>query len=90
MEPDVDEVPSRRITQRRDALKDAMLAAIGVVGGTVEFLRKGKFDWETIVWVLVSLTGLRTYWKKRHKDSWWPPLEDAREPQTTGRSTDEI
>jgi hypothetical protein len=85
-----DEVPSRRITQRRTALRDALVAAIGVVGGAVEFLRKGKVDWETIGWTLVFLAGVYTYWKKRHKDPWWPPLEDAPEPQSTGQSTSDI
>jgi hypothetical protein len=71
-----DEVPSARITERRDALREALIAAAGVVGGTLEAFRKGRVDWETLGWILIFITGVYAYWKKRHDDPWTPPLHD--------------
>jgi hypothetical protein len=72
-----DEVPSQRITERRDALKEALLALLGIAGGAVEAFRKGRLDWETVGWILVFLVAVRAYWKKRHRDPWTPPLDEG-------------
>jgi len=77
-----EEVPSRRITERRKGLKEALWAALGIGAGTVEALRKGNADWETLGWVLVFVVGVWTYWKKRHEDPWSPPIEDVPDPHS--------
>jgi hypothetical protein len=41
-----DEMPNRRITRRRESLKDALVAAISLAFGATEAVRKGRLDWE--------------------------------------------
>jgi hypothetical protein len=72
-----EEIPSRRITERREALKEALLAGLGIAGGLTEVARKGRIDFETLGWLVVFLFGVYSYWRKRHEDPWTPPAEDT-------------
>jgi hypothetical protein len=76
-----DEMPNRRITQRRQSLKDALIAAISVVAGGSEALRKGRLDWETLGWAVVFILSVVGYWKGRHEDPRNPPLRHASRKQ---------
>jgi len=60
-----DEVPNRRITERRSNLKEAALASLGIAGGVSEAIRKGGPDWETLAWILVFAVGAYSYWQQR-------------------------
>jgi hypothetical protein len=76
-----DEVPNRRVTERRSNLKESVLAFLGIVGGVSEAIRKGGPDWETLGWAIVFVVGIYNYWRKRHEDPFTPPIEPS-EPRT--------
>ena len=71
-----DEMPSRRITERRKELLWAVFAAASLFGGYKDFEAHHRFDWSLILWAIVFLVSLGTYWKKRHPDPWSPPVEE--------------
>jgi len=77
-----DEMPNRRITRRRESLKDALVAAISVAFGATEAFRKGRLDWETLGWATVFTLSVIGYWKGRHDDPWNPPDKDLKEPSS--------
>ena len=74
-----DQVPNRRITERRSELKDALVAAICLGAGVTEAVRKGHVDWETLTWAVVFILSVVGYSKKRHEDPWNPPDVDGKE-----------
>ena len=76
-----EEIPNRRITERRDSLREAMFGLLGVVGGIQTFLRKGHLDWETLWWAFVFVIGISVYLQKRHEDPWDPPVNDNQKSQ---------
>jgi len=78
-----DEMPNRRITQRRRELRDALIAAISLFAGGTEAFRKGRLDWETVGWAVVFVLSVLGYWKGRHEDPWNPPNQDVGVEQTT-------
>jgi hypothetical protein len=77
-----DEMPNRRITQRRHELTDALIAAISLVAGGERAFRKGRLDWETLGWAAVFVLSILGYWKGRHEDPWNPPTQDVAAEQT--------
>ena len=74
-----DQVPNRRITQRRQDLKDAMVAAVSLVAGTSEAFRQGRLGWNTLFWAIIFILGVWGYWRGRHEDPWDPPDIDGKE-----------
>jgi hypothetical protein len=75
-----EEMPNRRITERRKSLKDALIAAISLFVGTAQALRKGRLDWETLGWAAVFILSILGYWKGKHEDPWNPPIERSEPP----------
>jgi len=75
-----DEIPNRRITRRRQSLKDPLVAVISVASGAAEALRKGRLDWETLGWATVFILSVTSYWSGRHSDPWNPPDKDLKDP----------
>jgi hypothetical protein len=73
-----DEMPSRRITERRKELLSALYAALCVVGGYAD--AGGHFKWSLIAWAFLFVASLRSYWKARHADPWNPPIESIEPP----------
>ena len=86
-----DQIPNRRMTQRRDSFKSALISIWSVLFGSVEVWRTGRIGWETLGWTVVFVLSVHTYWKARHEDPWNPPDEDGMERHygaldKTGRS----
>jgi len=73
------QIPNRRITRRRQNLKDAVIAAISLVGGGFDALHKGRVGWGTLGWAVVFGLSIMGYWRGRHQDPWDPPDEDGKE-----------
>lgn len=73
-----DQIPNRRITERRQAFKDALIAAISLAAGGTEAIRKGHIDWETWMWAIVFILSVAGYWKRRHEEPWNPPDVDGK------------
>jgi hypothetical protein len=80
-----DEFPNRRITERRTALKDALIAIISLVVGGTQALRSGRVDWETLAWGVVFVISVIDYSRRRHSDPWSPPLKDSPQPTQENR-----
>jgi hypothetical protein len=74
-----DEVPNRRITQRRQSLKDALVATICLVAGGGEAIHSGRIGWNTLFWAIVFILSVSNYWRGRHEDPWDPPDVDGKE-----------
>src|ERR1700690_1485233 len=74
-----EQIPNRRITQRRESLKSAVIALISLVAGASDAFRKGRLDWGTLGWAIVFVLSLHSYWKGRHEDPWNPPEVDRKE-----------
>jgi len=75
-----DEMPSRRITERRKELLSALYAALSLLGGYVDFKAHHHFEWFLIIWAFLFLASLGNYWKNRHPDPWNPPIEGIEPP----------
>jgi len=73
-----DQVPNRRITDRREALKSAVIALISFAAGASEAFQKGRIGWGTLVWGIVFVLSAHSYWKARHEDPWNPPDADGK------------
>lgn len=73
-----DQIPNRRITQRRQNLKNAPLAAVSLVAAVSEASHRGRMDRNTFFWSLVFVLSVSGYWKGRHEDPWNPPDVDAK------------
>lgn len=73
-----DQIPNRRITQRRQNLRDALIAAVSLVAGASEAYRKG-FDWNMLLWAAIFILSVLGYWQGRHEDPWNPPDADGKE-----------
>ena len=91
-----DQIPNRRITNRRQSFKDAVVAAISLVLGGTEAFRKAKIDWETLGWAVIFILSVWGYWRGRHEDPWHPPDVDGKErhygalePQTSRETQSE-
>jgi hypothetical protein len=74
-----DQIPNQRITQRRESLKDAVIAVISFGLGVTQALRNGRLDWGTLGWGVVFVLSAHGYWKGRHEDPWNPPDADGKE-----------
>lgn len=72
-----DQIPNRRITERRASFKDALVAIVCVAAGATEAFRKGGLDWETVVWTVIFILSVHSYWSRRHDEPWNPPLKDT-------------
>src|SRR3982074_3225187 len=75
-----DEMPSRRITERRKELLSALYAALSFLGGYVDFKAHHHFEWSLVIWAFLLLARLGNYWKIRHPDPWNPPIEGSEPP----------
>ena len=80
-----EEVPNRRITQRRRSLKDALVAGVSLFAGAAEAVHKGRIDWTTVLWAIVFILSIFGYWNGRHEDPWNPPEEDVKKIQSDPR-----
>ncbi len=74
-----DQVPNRRVPERRSELKDALVAVICLGAGATEAIRRGHVDWETLGWAVVFVLSIMGYWRRRHYDPWNPPDVDGRQ-----------
>jgi hypothetical protein len=73
-----DQIPNRRITQRRQSLKHALIAAWSLAFAIGDVWRAGRIGWGTLGWAVVFILSVHSYWKGRHEDPWNPPDEDGR------------
>jgi len=71
------EIPSRRITDRRKDLLWAVYALLSVLGGTLQVRHDGRLDWHVVFWIVVLIGSLVGYWRKRHDDPWDPPANSS-------------
>jgi len=69
-----DEMPSRRITERRKGLLSALYAGASLFGGYQDFKAHHRFEWSMLAWAFVFFLCVVSYWKKRHPDPWNPPV----------------
>ena len=74
-----DQVPNRRITQRRTGLKDALVALVCVAAGGAEAISTKHVGRETWMWAIVFVLSVASYWRNRHEDPWNPPDADGKE-----------
>jgi len=83
------EVPSRRISERKTAWVVALYGGLLIAGGIVEFLRRDKISWsDAIIGVVMFLLGIVAYRRLRHPDPWNPPDYEpgSTKVETTGKN----
>jgi hypothetical protein len=71
------EVPSRRITERRNEIKSACWAALGIASEIAGWERHHRLGWEMVTASVVLVLSILSYLNKGHDDPWDPPCEDS-------------
>jgi disulfide bond formation protein DsbB len=77
------EVPSRRISQRRASLAGMIVSALLAVLYAQDVTVHARFEWRLVSYVLVFLGCLSGYRQSRHVDPWNPPVEEIPPPFIT-------
>jgi hypothetical protein len=75
------ELPSRRITERRQALGIAVYSAIVIALTIVTIVRHQGFSWSDLgICIFLLCIGVIVYRRLRHVDPWDPPEYKPNDP----------